>query len=489
MKSDFAPEASSSFPSPSVAVEHVSVQPEAQPEVSRELNLLHEPLPLLLRKTSIPAITGMFFGTLYNIVDTIYAGLISPQALAAMTLSFPVFFLTVLSFSVGFSSGLKSVFAYAIGQGDRLRAGALVMQGIPLAITIALVVNLLTYLLLDQVLSFGNADAVSKALSKQYLQVITLGGVSMAVFYAFIAPLGGIGDTRTMRNIEIAAACANVILNPIFMYGWFGLPALGLQGLALATVITWCGASVYAFWRLAHSEVRPLLHWKCCRPQIRLWIEVLKQAVPSILNMIRVGIIFSIFAVVMGKFGTFVLAGYGVGFRIEGLIILPVIGLNMASIAIFAQNYGANRYQRVRDLYHLVLKIGVGFMIIGAGLMYVLAPWLVVPFSDDPATRQYATEYLRIDSFGLPAIAIINLSVALLQGMQRTGLSLLILVFTQALLPALVLPYIASIAGYAEVWWSMVVILWLSALSMLGLIIFMMQQWKKQLDHASTPLV
>ncbi len=449
------------------------------------LDLLRDPIPKLLRASSIPAITGMFFGTLYNIIDTIYAGQYSTDALAAFTMAFPVYFIFLLSTAIGFSNGLKTVIAHAIGRGNATEIGCLIAQGIPLAIILGLLVNLAAYGVLDYLLLFFNkqegGNEAALALAKEYLTIIFLGGVSFNILYAVTAPLGAIGDTRTLRNGEIFGAFANVILNPMLMFGWFGLPEMGIAGLALATVIIWIAHAFYSFIRLRNSSLWSALSFAHIRPVPALWGKILLQAIPSIINMVRIGIIFAIFAFVMNKFGSIVLAGYGVGFRIEGLIILPVIGLNIATVAIVAQNHGAADHARVREIYLVTLKTGLSMMTIGGIFLFFCAPWLVIPFTDDQQAQQYAIEYLRIDAIALPSIAIINLAGAMMQGMQRTMLSVSALLVTQAILPAILLPYIAQHYEYTAVWWAMAGILWLSAFCMLGMVHMVLRNWKKSL--------
>ena len=450
------------------------------------LDLVRDPIPKLLRATSIPAITGMFFGTLYNIVDTIYVGHYSTNALAAFSMVFPVYFIFLLATAVGFSNGLKTVIAEAIGRNSTTEVRCLIAQGIPLGVITGLMINLLAYSCIDYLLLFlenkqdpNNSDNLM--LAKEYLEVLFLGGISLNIVYALTAPLGAIGDTKTLRDGEIFGAFANIILNPILMFGWFGLPEMGIAGLALATVIIWTAHALYCFIRLRNSALWSTFNLADIRPIPALWGRILLQAVPSIINMVRIGIIFSIFAYVMNTYGTNVLAGYGVGFRIEGLFILPVVGLNVAVVAIVAQNYGAADHARVREAYLMTLKVGLAIMFIGGAILIVFAPWLVIPFTDDAETRQYAIEYLRIDAVALPSIAIINLSGAMMQGMQRTMLGVAALMLTQALLPAILLPYVAQHYGYSDVWWTMVGILWFSALCMLVIVHLVLKSWKKTL--------
>lgn len=453
---------------------------------SRALNLLKDPIPELLRKTSIPAITGMIFGTLYNIVDTLFAGLHSTSALAAFTMSFPIYFIVLLSVSVGYSNGLKTVIAHAIGQGKNNEASCLLLQGIFLGLCVGLPINITAYLSLDWFISFLETTPENIAHAKDYMSVIFLGGIVLNFMYAVFAPLGAIGDTRTVRNGEIFGSVCNVALNPILMFGWFGLPALGLAGLGLSTVLIWSAIALYALWRLIHSSAWKNLCWDSARPRPRLWRKIFLQSLPSIINMLRIGILFTVFAIVMSRFGTEVLAGYGAGFRIEGLIILPVIGLNAAAVAIVAQNYGAKNIARVQEIYRLTLIIGLSMMVAGAVLIYLAADLLVLPFTDDAITQGHAAQYLRIGAWGLPTIAIINLVMCIMQGMQRTFFSVTILIVTQAILPAILLPYIAEHYSHIEVWFAMVCILWLSAIFMFITVRIVMRNWQRELARNTT---
>ena len=450
-------------------------------------DLLRDPIPAILRHTGVPAVTGMLFGTLYNIIDTIYAGLLSTKALAAFSLSFPIYFVLLIATAIGFSNGLKAVIAYARGQGDDQKVGALIVQGVALAVLLGLSVNLTAFFMLDQILALFSSDPETLSLAKSYLQVIILGGTIFNLLYALIAPLGAIGDTRSVRNGEIIGAIANALLNPILMFGWFGFPALGVAGLALSTVLIWVGFSLYVLCKLRKSPLWKLLCFRACVPAPGLWKQILLQAIPGIFSMCRVGVMFSVFTMVISSFGSDILAGYGVGFRIEGLVILPVIGLNAAAVAVVAHNYGACDIARIHTVYRVTLNTGLAMMLIGAVLIYAFAPYIIIPFTDDPKVQASAIQYLRIEAFSLPSIACINLGICILQGMQKSLISITILVVTQVLIPLIALPWIAEHYDHVTVWWAMVATTWVSALIMLVMVRVILHRWTQKLREAGSP--
>ncbi len=202
------------------------------------------PIPLLVRELAIPASTGFFFNTMFNVVDTWFAGRFSTEALAALSLTFPIFFL-LFSSGGGFSTGATALIGNALGRRDRREAALTASQGVVLSIFASGITAIIGIIAAPAMYRLLGATDQYLQLCLDYMNIILPGFGFVFLFYMFNGILNSVGDTKAFRNYLMAAAAANIILDPIFMFGWMGLPAMGVKGIALATVIAQGGGAVF----------------------------------------------------------------------------------------------------------------------------------------------------------------------------------------------------------------------------------------------------
>ena len=228
-------------------------------------DLVTAPVPELIRRLAIPASVGFFFNTMYNVVDTFWAGRLSTDALAALSLSFPVFFV-LIAMGSGFSTGATALIGNALGRGDRREAALTATQGLVLGILLTVVVMTAGYLSAPSLFRLLGARTSTWTSASSTCNVILAGSGFVLTFYMFNGILNAQGDTQTFRDYLIVATVANIVLDPWFMYGGFGLPAMGVRGIALATVVCQAGGLVFLgrrawrtglIWRSEGARWRP----------------------------------------------------------------------------------------------------------------------------------------------------------------------------------------------------------------------------------------
>ncbi|HEY5522603.1 MAG TPA: MATE family efflux transporter, partial [Desulfuromonadaceae bacterium] len=202
-------------------------------------DLTSAPIPQLVRRLAIPAGTGFFFNTMFNVVDTWYGGRLSTSALAAMSLSFPVFFL-ILAIGSGVSNGATTMIGNALGRKDHEEARRYLSQSLSFALLHALCLTAAGLAFAPHIFMLMGArgEYLSHALS--YMNVIFAGSSFFMLNYVMNAILNSHGNTMAYRNFLIGGFFLNLVLDPWFMYGGAGFPALGLAGIALATVFIQC---------------------------------------------------------------------------------------------------------------------------------------------------------------------------------------------------------------------------------------------------------
>jgi Na+-driven multidrug efflux pump len=221
-----------------------------------------------------------------------------------------------------------------------------------------------------------------------------------------------------MKRAQIAAFFANLGLNPLFIYGIPGVvPGLGFNGIALATLVSQSGVMAYILWQVMRSEVMTgLPMW---RPDLALGRQIAAQALPATFAMMILLVAGFFVQVFLKGFGPHALAAYGVGLRIEQLILLPGFGLTNALLPIVAQNYGAGQHDRVRAAWWFCVKAGVGLMLCGSALLWLAAGPMVGLFSDDREVIRLGTDYLHVDACILPVYLVLFAVNSVLQALKR----------------------------------------------------------------------
>ena len=205
--------------------------------MNQTLSLTRDPIPGLIKKIALPASVGTFFQTMYNIVDTFYAGKISPEALSALAKSFPIYFI-IIAACIGVTVGGTSLIANSIGEGSREKVLSYFSHTIIYGILISILVTLLGLKFSEDVfLLMGSTNEVV-LLGLKYTDVIFSGSIIFILVVALNALLHAEGDTKTYRNILILSFFLNIILNPLFIYGFAFIPSMGVMGIGIATIVS-----------------------------------------------------------------------------------------------------------------------------------------------------------------------------------------------------------------------------------------------------------
>jgi putative MATE family efflux protein len=318
--------------------------------LSKAINLTKDPIWTLLRKVTIPASVGSLFQTFYNLVDTWFAGRISAEAIGAIAKSFPIYFV-IIAVGVGIGAATNACIGNLLGEKNFNKASLFIAQSVVFALVTSIFVTLFGFNASDFLLSVMGSDAASIDLTREYLDIIFLGTFIVMIQISLNGALNAQGDTKSYRNVLIFSFLLNIFLNPLFIWGYGIIPAYGIAGLAIATVIAQSVGTFYLAYKISSCKLRKYLFIKCFIPKFKLLKELFTQALPIMFSMLFIGVgIFNILYFI-GQFGDLATAGYGAALRVEQVFLLPVIGLNTAVLSIGGQNFGAKYYDRIRELY------------------------------------------------------------------------------------------------------------------------------------------
>lgn len=432
---------------------------------NRNERLISAPINGLIRELAIPATVGIVFHTLYNITDTYFGGLLGSQALAALSLSFPVFFI-IISFGSGLQTGTTALIGNSLGSGDRDQARTYACQGISFSLLLSAVLTLSGLLAAPALFKILGAEEEYLSMSVAYIRPIILGIVFFSLNYSFNAVLVATGDTKSFRNVLIVGAVLNAILDPWFLFGGLGLPALGITGVGLATTLIQALATIYLGRQALRTGLIGFDRPADFAPRLSTYLDIARQGVPASLNMMTVAVGIFIITYFLSIFGQDAVAAYGAATRIEQFFLMPFAGLNTATLTLVAQNNGAGRHDRVREVVRKTLTFGVGILGLGGVLLFFLCRILMSLFTDNQAVIDLGHDYLRVASITLPSYVILYINVSTLQGLKRPMFALWMGLSRQIAAPVVAFYLLAFALGLNEwgVWWGVFAVTWSAAL-------------------------
>ena len=423
------------------------------------LSLTTGPMPSHIRRIALPMSIGFFFNTMYNVVDSFYAGRISTEALAAMALSFPVFFI-IIAVSEGIARGAAALIANAIGAQDRHKETALSGQVYSLGLICAMGVTVLGLFSAEPLFRLLGASGSYLDLALGYIRPLFIGSVFFLLSSMSNSILLAHGDSKTFSRVLVIGFFMNLILDPWFLYGGFGLPAMGIEGIAWATILIQVIGSIYLLSVVVRRRHLPRKLTENLRPNFRVYGEILHQGIPTSFNMMSIALGFFVTTYYLKFYGEAAVAAFGVGTRIEQIALLPAIGLSSAIISIVGQNNGAGKTDRVRECIRLCSRYGLILIVSASILLFIFATSLVQLFTSDPEVIQVGTNYVRIVTFIQWAYVAGFIYIGCLQALKRPMYGFVESVVRKIILPLLVFYNVVHVfeMGLTEFWWSMIAI-------------------------------
>ena len=378
-------------------------------------------------RLSIPASMGMVFNTLYNLTDIWFAGYLSDDALAGLSIAGSVFFL-LLSIGIGIQAGASAMIAPRFGRGETTDVKDWVNNVSGMAIGFSVLSFILGALAAKPLVILLGAESHIEPLAMEYLWVTLAGTAGFTLSFGAAGALMAMGDTKSNRNALAIGFFANFALNPLFTF-WFGF---GVSGIALATVVIKFATAFYLLRVIAKRldiSIVPCFDW----PR---WQALLKQVLPASFNMLTIILGSFITVALVGRFGSDHVAGYTVGLRLEQVLLLPSLGLNSAVMAIAGQNMGVNQFDRIGEAFTKSLLIGLAMALVSIPVMYFLSPLTMDFFTDNPSIKNTGVTYLRIDALAFYAYVVLFQSVAILQAIQKPMFPMYLGIARQLVIPA-----------------------------------------------------
>jgi putative MATE family efflux protein len=449
--------------------------------LSTSYKLTKDPIWFLLRKVTIPASVGSLFQTFYNLVDTWFAGKISAEAISAIAKSFPIYF-TIIAVGVGIGAATNAMIGNSIGEKKERVASMYIAQSLIFALVISLLVTIFGLNASNFLLGVMGSDTAGIALTREYLDIIFYGTFIVLMQISLNGTLNAQGDTKSYRNVLIFSFFLNIFLNPLFIWGYGIVPAFGIAGLAIATVISQLIGTIYLAYKVNNCKIREYLKLVCFIPKFEYLNPLTRQSVPVMFSMLFIGVgIFNILYFI-GQFGDLATAGYGAALRVEQVFLLPVIGLNTAVLSIGGQNFGAKAFNRIRELYKKALFFGCSFMVVAGIILFFGAEFFVSLFTDNQEAVKHGAIYLKVAALIGPIYPVFFITTAVFQAVKKPLYSLYLSILRLTAFPFLSLWYIINIRGgdYADIFYTIMATNWIMGIALLIFIGYFLNNVFKQ---------
>lgn len=407
----------------------------------------------LVFSMSLPIIISMLVQALYNIVDSIFVAGISQDALLSVSLCYPIQTIMV-AVACGLGAGFNTVLAGYLGEKNFKMADHTLSHGIYLSLICALLFAIFGMFCAEWFLSFFTTQDNVIAMGAAYIRICTLFSFGVFVQITYERIMQATGNVIYNMILQGAGALINIILDPILIYGYFGLPAMGTAGAAIATVIGQIAAMSIGILLVQHKVKE--LHVKLFPVSISLLItkRILIIAIPSMLMQSVMSFMTVFMNMILSAFSAMAISVFSVYYKLQQFVFMAVSGMTNALIPIIAYNHGAKRYDRIIQAADFSLVAAAGIMLAGTIIFELFPKELLSLFHADGEMYAIGIPALRIISISFVAAGVTMVICSILQALNLAGASLVLTLLRQMII-LLPLTYIlARLISLSFAWWS-----------------------------------
>ena len=425
---------------------------EEEPAKDNKMGTL--PVKKLIVSMSLPMMISMLVQALYNIVDSIFVSQLSEHALTAVTMAFPLQMM-IISVGSGTGVGINALLSKALGEKKQKSANKAANNGLLLTLLSFIVFIAVGIFIAEPFIASQTDDSSIINMGAGYLY--TCCTLSLGVFFqmTFERLLQSTGRTHLSMISQMAGAIINIIFDPIFIFGFAGIPAFGVIGAAFATVLGQTVAAIIGLiLNVKYNVDIQLSVKKMFKPSWKTIGKIYAVGIPSIL-MMAIG---SVMSYSMNKilvvFSTTAVAVFGVYFKLQSFIFMPVFGLNNGLIPVLAYNYGAKSKARIKESVHFGMVLAISIMAVGTIIFWAIPKQLFRFFKPTAYMLQIGIPALRIISLSFPIAALCIAMGSMFQAFSKSKYSLIVSIGRQLVVLIPVAWFLSKTGNVQNVWWA-----------------------------------
>jgi putative MATE family efflux protein len=412
-----------------------------------------QPVLPLLFKLAVPSMLGMAFQALYNVVDSIYVGHVSKEALSALSLAFPLQ-MVLIAVAVGTGVGAASFISRTLGAGDKKRAGNIAEHAVLLCIIYGILSAVTGLFFAERLIGIFTADPLLKRLGTEYIRIILLGAFFLFIPMIFNNILRGEGNTFYPMLTMAIGAFINIGVDPLLIFGIGPFPELGVKGAAYATVFSRVISGTFVTLILFSDKNEIKLRPRNFRFDPAILRGLYRVGLPAMSMQLLASFMLAGGNLILASHNTVAIAVFGVFFRLQTFFFMPVFGLGQGVMPLTGYNYGARKPDRMRHTIRYGVLAAFGIMFLGFLLFRLFPGALITLFNQDPELVAIGTAALRRISIGFlfvgPSIIGINVFQAVGAGLPSLLLSVLRTIVL--LLPSMYL--LGELFGLPALWYA-----------------------------------
>ncbi|SEQ99416.1 putative efflux protein, MATE family [Amphritea atlantica] len=374
-------------------------------------DLLNGEIRPTLIKMTLPMMLGIVSLMLFNVADSYFVSRLGTEPLAALGFTFPVSF-TVISLSIGLSVGTSATIARLIGSGNASGARQLTTDNLLLTTLLMVLIASFFVLFIDPLFRLLGAGDTLMPYIHSYMSVWFFGSVFYVLIMVSNSSLRACGDTRTPAMLMGFSSVMNLLLDPLLIFGWGPLPALGIQGAAIASLIAWGIAAAAALANLYLRKGLLVLRIESLSVAMQHWLMVMKIGFPAALSNMMTPITAAIMTAVVATHGPEAVAAFGVGNRLESLSLLANLALSMTLPPFISQNFGRGQVVRVRAAYLSAVRFALLWQALIYIILFIFAGGIGALFSDQAEVINLISLWILIVplGFGFQAVTFLTAS-------------------------------------------------------------------------------
>ena len=407
-------------------------------------------LPLIL-SMSLPMVLSMMVNSLYNIVDSFFVAQISEDAMTALSLVYPVQNF-VNAIGIGFGIGINAVIAIHLGAGDEKKANMATTQGMLLALIHAVILTVAGIAVMPGFLRMFTSSEKVIDLGIRYSVIVFLFTFAIVLGVAFEKVFQAVGAMKVTMLSLMCGCIANIILDPVLIFGLGPFPAMGIEGAALATGLGQLLTLVIYIAVYLRWPIRVKICRKYCMPDRRMIARLYAIGIPATLNLALPSLLISALNAILASFSQIYVLVLGIYYKLQTFLYLPANGFVQGMRPVIGFNYGAGEHRRVKQIYRIVLCMSGLIMIFGTIICLTVPEKLMELFTQNEETIRAGETALRIISAGFIISAVSVTSSGALEGLGKGVPSLVISLFRYVLVIIPAAYILSRIFGAVGVW-------------------------------------
>ncbi len=412
-----------------------------------------EPILPLLFKLAAPSILSMFIQSMYNVVDSIFVARLSEDALAALSLAFPIQMVQI-AVAVGTGVGASSLISRSLGRGSRREAERAASHVLLLAIIYGAIAAFIGVFFPEQLIGMFTDDPLLIDYGTRYIWIILVGATAMYIPMIANSILRGEGNTFIPMVTMLIGSIMNIILDPLFIFGYGVFPRMGIEGAAVATVLSRIISGSFIVYMLFKGSNQVKVSFKRFKFDFSVIKDIYRVGFPAVLMQVLASVMVGGLNKILAGYSSTAIAAMGIYFRLQSFVFMPVFGLNQGYLPIVGYNFGYNNSKRVKEAMKAGFLTGFAFTVMGFAIFQLFPQQLIMLFGDSPELLEIGVKALRTISIAFPVIGPAIVGGTTFQAVGK-GMPSLILSFSRQIIILLPLAFLLGrIGGLDLIWYA-----------------------------------